>query len=539
MNKRNIFWGHAFLICFGMSCKELKQQPNNIFRYNETAGISTLDPAFAKNQALMWPTHQLYNTLIEVDSALNLVPSIAKSWTFSTDKKTITFHLRTDVYFHDDACFTGGKGRKLRAADVVYSLNRIIDPNVASPGAWIFNNKLDSINPFKVVDDSTFLLSMQSPFVPMLGILSMSYCAIVPKEAVEKYGVDFRKHPVGTGPFCLLRWQEGERLVMKKNLHYFEKDEKGNSLPYLDGVSIQFLDSKTTEFLAFEQQQLDFINDPDPAFKDELLTKSGKLKSNWASTFSVQQHPFLNTEYLGILIDEQSELVKSSPLRLAKIRQAINYAIDRKKLLFYMRNSIGNVASSGFVPIGLPSFDSKLKGFKYDPVRAKLLLTAAGIDEQHTMPPITLTTVPNYAGIGSFIANELQQVGINAKVEIVQKSLLLQQMSAAQVVFFRGSWIADYPEASNFFSVFYGKNPAPPNYTRYQNEQFDLLYEKAIAEPVDSIRYAIYRSLEYLIMEDAPVVPLWYDMSIHLIQKNITGFTSNSMNMLELKRVKK
>jgi peptide/nickel transport system substrate-binding protein len=486
----------------------------------------------------MWPVHQLYNTLIEVDSALHLKPSIAKSWTFSSDKKSITFQLRSDVYFHDDACFAGGKGRKVIASDVVYSLNRIINPAVASPGAWIFNNKLDSINPFQSIDDSTFLISMQSPFVPMLGILSMPYCSIVPKEAIEQYGADFRKHPVGTGPFCLLKWQEGERLVLKKNLHYFEKDENGYSFPYLDGVSIQFLDSKTTEFLAFEQHQLDSINDPDAAFKDEILTKSGELKSKWNAVFNVRKHPFLNTEYLGILFDTNSETMKNSPLRLANIRKAINHAIDRKKLLFYMRNSIGNIASSGFVPVGLPSFDTSLKGFEYNPDKAKALIRAAGFDDAHPMPTITLTTVPNYAAIGSFIVNELQQLGINAKVEIVQKSLLLEEMSAGQVSLFRGSWIADYPEASNFFSVFYGKNPAPPNYTRYQNQAFDSLYEIAIAEPIDSIRYDLYRKMEMLIMDDAPVIPLWYDMSIQLIHKNISGFYSNSMNMLELKWVK-
>jgi peptide/nickel transport system substrate-binding protein len=224
---------------------------------------------------------------------------------------------------------------------------------------------------------------------------------------------------------------------------------------------------------------------------------------------------------------------------LADIRKAINHAIDRKKLLFYMRKSIGNIASSGFVPVGLPSFDSSLKGFEYNPNKAKALLRAAGFDDAHPMSTITLTTVPNYTAIGSFIVNELQQVGINAKVEIVQKSLLLEEMSAGQVSFFRGSWIADYPEASNFFSVFYGKNPAPPNYTRYRNPVFDSLYKNAIAQPIDSIRYELYRKMEKLIMEDVPVIPLWYDMSIQLIHKNISGFYSNSMNMLELKWVKK
>ena len=149
----------------------------------------------------MWAVHQLYNTLIEVDENLRLKPSLAKSWELSPDNLRFTFHLRTDVYFHDDAAFTNAKGRRCTAEDVAYSFNRIIDKNVASTGAWIFNNRIDPVNGFTALNDSTFQLKLQRPFTPILGLLSMQYCSIVPKEAVEHYGPDFRRHPVGTGPF--------------------------------------------------------------------------------------------------------------------------------------------------------------------------------------------------------------------------------------------------------------------------------------------------------------------------------------------------
>src|SRR4029077_8929352 len=125
------------------------------------------------------------------------------------------------------------------------------------------------------------------------------------------------------------------------------------------------------------------------------------------------------------------------------------------------------------------------------------------------MPMIKLLTIPNYASLGTYIVNELKQLGINAEVEAVQKSLLLDQTSKSQVPFFRGSWIADYPDAENYLSVFYSKNPAPPNYTRYKNATYDQLYEKALSEKNDSLRYKLYQQMDRIIINDAPVVPLW------------------------------
>ncbi len=487
----------------------------------------------------MWAIHQLYNTLVEVDENLQIKPSLATHWEFINDNRTINFYLRDDVFFQDDAAFENGKGRRLNASDVKYSFERILDAGTASPGAWIFNNRVDSVKPFLAINDSVFQLNLLQPFQPVLGILSMQYCSIVPKEAVEKYGSDWRRHPVGTGPFSFVAWDEGQALILKRNNHYFEKDSNGAELPFLDGIKVSFYDSKATEFLEFQQKRLDFINDIDASFKDEVLTKTGNLKQTWKGKLYLNKSPYLNIEYLGILADTNNVLLVNNPLRLKKIRQAINYSIDRKKMMLYLRNSIGTAAMSGFVPKGLPSFnDSLVKGYEYNPVKAKALLREAGYANQQT-PMIKLLTIPNYANLATYIANELKQVGINVQVEAIQKSLLLEQTSKSQALFFRGSWIADYPDAENYLSVFYGKNPAPPNYTRYKNPAFDALYEKALQENNDSMRYVIYRQMDKIIIDDATVVPLWYDMVLHLVHNNIKDFRPNALNMLELRRVKK
>ena len=530
------FWG----LLFSVGCGPAEKSDKKVFYYNESDGIATLDPAFAKNRSIIWAVHQLYSTLVETDNQLRIVPCLAARWEVSSDRRTWTFHLRSDVFFHDDVAFPGGKGRRLVAGDIVYSFNRILDPMTASSGAWIFHDRIDTAHAFQAPDDSTFVLRLARPFHPILGLLSMGYCSAVPHEVVEKYGKDFRSHPCGTGPFTFRSWEENQDLIFLRNERYFEKDSAGRRLPYLDAVKVSFNDEKATEFLLFRQGQLDFINEIDASFKDEVLSKKGVLKKDWVGKIELSVYPQLNTEYLGIVVDSSLALVKTSPLRLRQVRQAINYGFDRRKMMLYLRNSLGLPAESGFVPAGLPSFDSTLvHGYHYDPVKARALLEAAGYPDGKGLPVIKLLTIPVYADFASFIARQLEDVGIHVQIEVVQKSLLLEETAQSQALFFRGSWLADYPDAENYLSVFYSKNPAPPNYTRFSDPVFDKLYERSLLEEVDSVRYVLYREMDQRIVDASPVVPLWYDEVVHLINPRVKGFDPNALNLLELRRVRK
>jgi ABC-type transport system substrate-binding protein len=522
-----------------VTCGNKEQSSKKIFRYNESTGIASLDPAFSKNQSTMWPVHQLFNTLIETEGDTQTKGSLAKSWDISADGTEYIFHLRTDVFFHNNDAFVAGKGRKMVASDVVYSFKRIMDPKLASPGFYIFNNVVDSANGFTAIDDSTFRLKLLKPYAPILQVLKMKYCSVVPKEVVERYGTDFRSHPCGTGPFHFVAWEEGLALILKRNNNYFEKDASGNRLPYLDGIKITFNESKATEFLLFRQKELDFLNDIDASFKDEVLTLKGKLRESWKDKVILQTHPYLNTEYFGFLVDTANELLKNSPLRMKKIRQAMNHAIDRRKMILYLRNSLSTPAESGFVPEGMPSFDTTVKGYSYDPAKTKQLLADAGFPGGKGLPEIKLYTIPIYGEIGSYLAKQFEEAGIPVKVEVVQRSFLFELTSNSRASFFRGSWIADYGDAVNYLSCFYSKNPAPPNYTRYKNFEFDKLFEQAVAETNDSLRHILYRQADQILINDAPVIPLWYDRVIRLVQTNIAGFEPNNLNWLELRRVKK
>ncbi|MDX1955555.1 MAG: ABC transporter substrate-binding protein [Chitinophagaceae bacterium] len=534
------FWLWLISAILQFGCRDRRMHGLKIFHYNEATGIASLDPAFSKNQSVMWAVHQLYNQLVEVDAELQIKPSLAASWTIDPTGTVYQFTLRHDVFFHDNGCFPNGKGRRMVARDVEYSFRRLMDPRVASPGTWIFNGKVDSIQPFLAVNDSVFQLRLLKPYSPILGILSMQYCSIVPSEAVEKYGPDFRRQPVGTGPFRFVAWEEGLSLLLHRHDRYFETDSAGRRLPLMDGVKVSFYDSKATEFLLFRQGKLDFINDIEASFRDEVLTKRGTLKPAWEGKINMQKHAYLNTEYLGILVDTLNPVMNGSSLRMQKVRQAINYGFDRAKMVLYLRNSIGTPATSGFVPAGMPSFDSsRVKGYTYDPRLARQLLVEAGFPGGKGLAPIKLLTIPIYSDLASFIAGQLAEIGIPVQVEVIPKALLLEMTATSRAPFFRASWIADYPDAENYLSVFYSKNPAPPNYTRFNDPTFDRIMDQAMLETNDSVRNRLYQAADQRIIEMAPVVPLWYDQVIHLVQPGIKGFEANSLNLLELRKASK
>ena len=405
------------LIFYGCQAPQADHgEGKSVFRYNESSGISSLDPAFARDQASIWAVHQLYGGLVEMNDALEPMPSIAKSWEIKENGLLYVFHLRQDVYFHNDGAFAGGKGRKVVAEDFVYSFKRIMDPTIASPGSWVFNT-VDPTKNFNAPNDSTLEIYLKNSFPPFLGILSMQYCDVVPREALEKYGSDFRSHPVGSGPFIFKMWQEGVHLVFLKNPNYFEF-ENGSRLPHLDAILISFLGDKQSAFLEFIQGKLDFLSGIDASYKDELLTPDGKLKPKYAGKFKMDVKPYLNTEYLGILSDAKLSQVEKSPLKIKEIRQAINYGIDRKKMIEYLRNNIGIASEAGMVPPGLPSYDKEqVAGYTYSIKKASALLSKAGYPSGKGLPEITLYTTSNYVDLCEFIQNQLGLLGIKIKLE--------------------------------------------------------------------------------------------------------------------------
>ncbi len=538
-------YASLILLILFTACKpgRFNNDGRTVFRYNESAGITSLDPAFARDQANIWAINQLFNGLVQLDDHLKVKPCIAKSWEISADGLEYKFHLRTDVFFNPDKAFAGSGRRKVIADDFVYSFNRLLDDKLASPGAWVLGKvrKLNNKGDFSAPDDSTLVISLQYPFPPFLGLLSMQYCSVVPHEAVEKYGADFRQHPVGTGPFRFAMWKEDVKLVMLKNEHYFESAADG-PLPYLDAVAVTFIVDKQSAFLEFMKGNLDFLSGIDAGYKDELLTNNGELRSKYASEINLTKQPYLNTEYLGILIDTSFGAAAESPLKHKLIRQAINYGFDREKMMRYLRNSIGKAGTAGFVPAGIPWFDQeKVVGYHFDPVKARQLLAKAGYPGGKGLPPITLTINASYLDLCRFIQSQLGEIGIQIKIDVTPPATLREMIAQSKVSFFRGSWIADYPDAENYLSLFYTANfcPAGPNYTHFSSAVFDKIYNECSMETNDSLRGLKYMQMDRLVMEEAPVVILYYDEVLRFSRKNISGLGSNPLNLLNLKQIKK
>ncbi len=519
------------------SCGNSSEEENDnlVFKYNEAGNIPTLDPAFARNPQAIWPDNQLYNGLVQLDDSLIIQPDIAKSWTFNDSTLTYIFNLRDDVYFHQNKVFLENGGnlntRKVVAEDFVYSLNRLTDESVASSGSWVLQN----VDHYEALNDNTFSITLKKPFPAFLGLLAMRYCSVVPKEAVEFYGNNFRNNPVGTGPFEFKLWEENVKLVLVKNPLYFERDNEGIQLPYLEAVAITFIPDKQGEFLQFAQGNIDFISGLDGSFKDELLTTNGKLQDKYKDMAYMITGPYLNTEYLGFYLDANTPEIKNLALR-----QAINYGFDREKMVKYLRNSLGIPAVHGFIPKGLAGY-AEIEGYTYNLEKATDLIEQYKIETGDTKPEITIGTNSQYLDLCEYVQRELEKIGINVKIDVMPPSTLRQMKSSGELDIFRASWIADYPDAENYLSLFYSPNFAPdgPNYMHFKSQKFDSLYDASLKISNIEERKLLYTRMDSLIIEQAPVIPLFYDMAVRFVNKKISNLGINPQNFLILKRVKK
>ncbi len=531
---------------FVSSCDGSKQNkdPRTVFNYNEMAGVSSLDPATANNSEDIWPVNQLFNGLVQMNDSLIVVPCIAKNWVVSEDGLKYTFYLREDVFFHDNVCFENKKGRKVIAKDFVFSFTRLFDPRSSSAMSLLSNiDRTEKTNykGFSAPNDTTFEIYLKQPFSAFMSVLTMKYFSVLPHEGVDMYGQDFRRNPVGTGPFTMKLWEEGTKLVLVKNENYFEFEDT-NRLPYLDAVTISFVKDRETAFMELLNGKYDMLSGADAFNINEVLDKNANLQPVYAEKFNLQKITYLKTDYLGILVDDGMELVQKSPLRIKAIRKAINYGFDRVKMVKFFRNSIGYPATAGFIPKGLPSFDDKIvKGYSYNPDKTQQLLMEAGYPGGKGLPEITLHTTETYLEQTEFIQSQLAENNIKVNISVDKASVLRQAVSSCEYNFFKKSWVGDYADEENYMMLFYSKNfsPVGSNYTHYKNPDFDRLFEQVIKEQNREVKNVLYQKMDQMLIDDAPVVPLFYDQVIRLVHKNISGFTPNAMNLLNLKTVKK
>ncbi|MFN6369124.1 MAG: ABC transporter substrate-binding protein [Bacteroidota bacterium] len=526
-------------------CKNVdKKSPQQIFHYNEDVSVTTLDPAFVRSQSENWIVSQIFNGLIDLDAQLQPVPALAKSWEISTDLLTYTFHLRSDVNF----CFVDKQGkvttRKMVASDVAYSLSRIADPATSSPGAWIFVGKIDSqLNRvFIAPNDSTFVLKLVSPAASLLGLLSTNFGYVVPKEYARLDKSYLARNPVGTGPFYVRRWEDEIKLVMRKNPHYHEKDTQGVPLPYLDAINVTFVKNKQTAFMQFAAGTYDFFNGLEGSFKDELLTDQAMLKPKYAQKMKAIITPFLNTEYVGCYLGEYPG--KTNWLKDVHLRRALFYAVDKQKLVRFFRNGLGDAGDWGVVPPILNVHEKEaITEANAAWQKALAEYQQSSYAKQNNKPEIVLSTTADYLDMMVYLQETWGRLGVKIKVDIQTGGMLRQLRNEGKLMLFRGSWIADYPDAENFLACYYAPylSPMGPNYTHFEDAQFDTLYrliEAGESGQKASLRKQYIQQANQILIDQAPVIPLYYDKSIRLIQPWVQGLENDAANRLVLKRVK-
>jgi oligopeptide transport system substrate-binding protein len=529
-------------IFFSCGPSSLAEDTRTVFNYNEMSGISSLDPAAASNFENIWPVNQLFNGLLQMDDSLNVKPSIAKSFSISADGLKYSFFLRQDVYFHNDPCFKNGDGRKATAQDFVYSFGRLFDSKVSSAVTLLGNINTNVKEGFEALNDTVLNVYLKTPFSAFLSILTMKYFSVVPYEAVKMYGQDFRKHPVGTGPFRFKTWDEGTKLILLKNENYFETDAQHIKMPYLDAITVSFIRDREAAFMELLNGKFDMLSGADAFNSNEVLDREGNLKETYLKKYYLQKQEFLKTDYIGILVDDNLLHVKTSPLKLKSIRQAINYGFDRVRLVKYLRNNIGAPATSGFIPKGMKSFDAdNVKGYSYNPEKTAELLKLAGFPKGKGLPELTLHITDSYKEQVEFIQSQLASNNIRVQVSVEKTSVLRQAVNRGEYLMFKKSWVADYPDEENFMSLFYSANFAPDgvNYFHFKNAMFDKLYEAVQSETDEKIRTSLFQKMDSLVIEECPVIPLYYDQVVRLVSNKIKGLGNNSMNLLNLKTVTK
>lgn len=560
--KKTLLFLYLFIFLILFSCSKKEVSRNNTFNLNLNQGIETLEPVMSNSVQSIWGLSVMMEGLVQFDRESNLKPCIAKSWTISDDALLYTFTLRNDVRFQDNECFSssGGKGRKVTALDFKYCFERVNNPETKTRGLWVFRDKIKGakeyidykstissievkeISGLKAVNDSTLIIELTKPFAPFLSILTMSYAFVYPKEAVEFYGERFGQNPVGTGPFRFVKWDIDKELIFEKNNNYWDKEKNGNALPYLDGIKITFTQSSETEFLDFQNGKYDY-HDPSSETYDQITDQNGALLDAQNKSYTLNKQPWLQTVFFGMMQSPELPGGKDGPFKdNKKLRQALNYALDKDKIMKYVLKNRGTAAVNGPIPAGMPGFNPDIKGYVFNKEKAKQLLNEAGYPDGKGL---NLTLVTGNEEIQKTIAiavqEQLREYGINLQLEQMLQATLISKQEEGVFPFWRASWGADYYDPENFMALFYSRNITPkgPNRVGYSNPVIDKMYEDALRITDFDQRKKIYDEMQKIVIEDAAWLTLYYNQKIYLLQKDVEGFYIDGLNIINLKYTKK
>jgi oligopeptide transport system substrate-binding protein len=466
----------------------------------------SLDPARISDIYALTVAGQIFDSLVEFDVRLNVLPALAQSWSASRDGLVWTFNLRQGVTFHH--------GREMIAADVVYSLSRLLDPAVNSPfsrslekvkGASDFQaGNAKELEGVKALDRYTVQIMLSEPFAPFITILGLPHLGVVPREEVERLGSDFGNTPVGTGPFRFVQWERGQEIILDANEHYFRRR------PALDRVRFVIFPGKVVSDImqAFERGELE--ESPIPPNRRNELLEAGKYK--------VIRKPMLSIRFLGFNL-------KHPPFDQREVRQAFNYAIDKVRMNQEVQGGRYTVAQ-GILPPGMPGYNPEIQAYNYNPKQARELLTQAGHPGGKNLAPIALASSVKSAEVrqeSQAIQRDLADIGVDVELKEFDDWPTFQRvLERGELPMFRYGWYADYPDPDNFlYPLFHSQSPI--NYFRYSNPIVDQLLDEARRMTDDLGRVKLYRRAEQLILNDAPAIMLIHHTYEGLFQPYVEG----------------
>ncbi len=531
-----------------------------VFRVNEVSDFRSLYPLNITEVVAHRITNQIYEGLVRLNQEdLSVEPCLAERWEISDDAKTFTFFLRKGVKFHDNKCFPDGKGREVTAHDFKYCLDKVCEAFPENQMFWLFKDKVKGANEYyastqegkpleggvegiQVIDDYTLKIELNYPYAIFLKLLSHSACWVYPKEAFETYGVDMRVNCVGTGPFRVKNIKEGEAVVMERNPDYWDVDEFGNQLPYLDAIKYTFIKEKKAELLEFRKGNLEMVFRLPLEMVKDVVGELEDAKKGGNIPFVMQVVPAMSVFYYGF----QHKL---DPFKDANVRRAFNYAIDREKIVTYTLQGEGRPGIHGIVP-PFKGYDAEgVKGYTFDPEKAKKLLAKAGYPNGKGFPKITLQINSGGGDRNVQTAEVIQKMlkenlNIDVEIEILQFAQHLEKYETGKALLWRAGWVADYPDPENFLNLLYGKNvpedlheKAYMNPFRYQSAKFDSIFELALRTIDEQERYELFRQADQVAMDDAAIMPIFYDENTRLLQVYVKNFPANAMEYRDFTRV--
>ncbi len=575
MKFKSIIYISAMLIFF--SCSSEKESRDDqvmlkegkgeryyggIFRLNESEYIKNLFPHNITDAYSYRVATQIYEGLFKLDDDnLRVINGLAESYEMDDSGKTYTIHLMKGVYFHDDPCFSNGTGREVTAEDIKYCFTRLCTQSMGNQlfsssfkdvlaGANQYYNASSGgkvpdfeVSGIQVIDQYTVRLNLVEPNSTFLVTLAMPECFIYPHEAEEMYGIDMRIKTVGTGPFYLASVDEDISLILKKNEKYHGKDAFGNSLPFLDAIIIQFIKDKKTELFEFRKGNLEMLYRLPTDYIIEILEETASGNVSEFQRYELQRVPEMMTQFLTFNMMDPI-------FRDINVRKAFSYAIDREKILDFVLNGEGyEPGYHGITPPVFTDYDiTDIQGYKLNVDSARYFLSKAGYPDGNKFPEIELLL--NAEGErNTNVAVEIQKqlkdnLNIEIQLTILPFAQLIEKSYQGNFRIMRTGWVADFPSAKNFLWPFFGKNlPTKsgsisyPNIARYRDNRFDALYRAALNAKSIEEANVFFKQAERILVEDAPIIILWYDEGYRLIRSYVKNFPNNPMQYRDFSEV--